>query len=188
MNLPKQTGEIFDILSKGQFICSNSGNDLQRKLYDIVEDRFEDLYPYFQAINFTLEQGEEYYYFTRYEARPDLERKIEAAYRWIDIVDFFKTFDNSFGPGTHFTPFDILVRQNVDAEIKSKLEGLRRITKEDKQSESLQKILKMLVDGNFIELENEITNSYKVLSSFKYLEILILSINIPEEVKNEIPE
>ena len=50
------------------------------------------------------------------------------------------------------------------------------------------KILKKLIDDTFIELENEITHQYKVLTSFKYLEQLILTINIPEEVRNEIPE
>jgi hypothetical protein len=188
MHLLKQTKEIFEMLSKGQFICSNSNEERKRKLYNVLEDRFEDLSEYFAVLNFKLEQGEEYFYFTREEAKPDIERKIEAAYRWIDIIDFLKTFDNNFGPGLHFTPADILVKQNVDVEIKNKLEGLKRHTHEDKQVESLNKILKWLDDNNFIELENEITNSYKVLSSFKYLELLILSINIPEEVKNEIPE
>jgi hypothetical protein len=45
-----------------------------------------------------------------------------------------------------------------------------------------------LSDDTFIELENEITQQYKVLASFKYLEQLILTINIPETVRNEIPE
>ena len=30
----------------------------------------------------------------------DLERKIEQAFKWIDILDFFKTFNNSFGSGS----------------------------------------------------------------------------------------
>ncbi|MGL5227495.1 MAG: condensin complex protein MksE, partial [Bacteroidales bacterium] len=42
-------------------------------------------------------------------------------------------------------------------------------------------------DG-FIELENEIEGTYKVLSAFSYIEKLVLSINIPEEIINEIPE
>ena len=42
-------------------------------------------------------------------------------------------------------------------------------------------------DG-YLEIENEILKSYKVLSSFKYLEELISNINIPEEVQHEIPE
>ncbi len=40
----------------------------------------------------------------------------------------------------------------------------------------------------FIEMENEISDQYKVLSSFKYLEDLVLTIHITDEAKNEIPE
>ena len=64
----------------------------------------------------------------------------------------------------------------------------RKHTEKNKHQEILDKVLKKLSDDTFIELENEITNQYKVLASFKYLEQLILTINIPEEVSNEIPE
>jgi hypothetical protein len=49
-------------------------------------------------------------------------------------------------------------------------------------------MLDMLTREGFVELENEISSQYKVLSSFHYLEQLILKINIPEEVQNEIPQ
>jgi hypothetical protein len=42
--------------------------------------------------------------------------------------------------------------------------------------------------NGFAEMENEILKSYKILSSFKYLEELVTNINIPEEVRDEIPE
>ena len=35
---------------------------------------------------------------------------------------------------------------------------------------------------------NEISETYKVLTSFNYLKDLINTINIPEEIANEIPE
>lgn len=186
-NLPKQTGDIFEILSKGQFICSDSSKDHIRKLYTVL-DEHPELVEYYQAIKFNLENGGEYFFFSRSELRVDLERKIEMAYRWIDIVDFFKTFEETFGPGYHFIPSDILVKLNVDAVLKTKLEGLKKYSKEDSFDDSLRKILEMLEKENFIELQNEISKSYKVLSSFKFLEDLILAINIPEETKDEIPE
>ena len=45
-----------------------------------------------------------------------------------------------------------------------------------------------LCKEGFAEVENEILKSFKILSSFKYLEELVNIINIPEEVQNEIPE
>jgi len=188
MSITKRTAEIFEILSKGQFISSNSSDERIRKLFGVVEDNFTELTSYFAEINFKLERGDEYYYFSRPENRADLERKIESAYKWIDILDFFKAHDNAFGPGYRFTPAEILVKLNVDAMLKGKLAGLKRYTKDDKFDAAIQKLIELLCREGFAELENEVTNSYKVLASFSYLENLIMSIHIPEEIQNEIPE
>lgn len=190
MNLPIQTGEIFDLLSKGHFICSNSTKDNIRKLFNIIEDKenYTLLYDYFIAINFILEKGDEFYYFSRIENKADLERKLEIAFRWIDITDFFKTFDNSFTSGYSFNASEILVKLNVDAVLKSKLDVLKKWSKEDVYQDSINKIIKMLCDDGYAEIENEILKSYKVLSSYKYLEELVNNTNIPDEIQNEIPE
>lgn len=190
MKVPAQTSEIFKILSKGQFISSNSSDKTIYTFYDVIdeEENFEILFEYFLNINFVLEKGDEYFYFSRPENKVDLENKIETAFRWIDIIDFLKTFDNSFSAGYRFTPSDILVRIKTDAELETKLDGLKKHIDKEKHQDILDKILKKLIDETFIELENEITHQYKVLASFKYLEQLILTINIPDEVKNEIPE
>jgi hypothetical protein len=186
---PKQSAEVYDILSKGQFICSNSSKDPVRKLFNAISQDFDNYYNYFQGINLILEEGEEFYYFTRVESRADLERKLEIAMKWIDIVDFLKTFENSFGSGYRFRPQDILVRLGVDADLKNKLEGLKKYaTGKDKHSEIIEKVLDHLVRDNYIELENEIVHEYKTLASFAYLEQLLLNINIPEDIQHEIPE
>lgn len=193
MNVPKQTGEIFDILSSGQFICSNSADSRISKLYDVIDDadKYEMLYDYFSAIGFILEKGDEFYYFSRKnESKADLERKLEIACKWIDILDFFKTFDNAFGSGYSFSPQEIIVKIKVDAVLKNKADGLRKVLKEDKApyDETVTKTIEDLCKNGFAEMENETLKSYKILSSFKYLEELVTNINIPEEVQNEIPE
>lgn len=190
MEVPVQTSEIFKILSKGQFINSNSSDKRISDLYKIIEDErnYNSLYDYFLNINFVLEKGDEYFYFSRPESKAELEKKIEAAYKWIDIIDFLKTFDNSFGSGYRFSPSDILVRIKTDAEMETKLEGLKKYTDKENHRDILEKTLKILADDTFIEIENPITQQYKTLASFKYLEQLILTINIPEDLKNEIPE
>ncbi len=189
MDLPKQTAEIFEILIKGQFICSNSTDDNNRKLYNIIDDNYQDLHEYYKQINFFLERGDEYFYFSRETSKAELERKLEIAFRWIDIVDFFKTFDSSFSSGYRFSPSEILVRLNIDTELKNKLVGLKKHTGgKEKHSDIIEKVIELLEKDCFIELENEISLSYKVLASFKYLEQLVLAINIPDDVKNEIPQ
>ncbi|MCC5920745.1 MAG: hypothetical protein LAT68_10570 [Cyclobacteriaceae bacterium] len=190
MQLPSQTSEIFKILSKGQFISSNSSLKSMRTLYEIIDDEvnFERLHEYFSHIHFILERGDEYFYFSRNENKVDLENKLRAAFRWIDILDFLKTYDNIFGVGYRFSVSDIMVRIKTDAALESKLEGLKRHADKEKHQEIIEKILKKLSDESFIELENELSGQYKVLAAFKYLEQLILTINIPEEIKHEIPK
>lgn len=194
MNVPRQTGDIFDILSNGQFICSNSADTRISKFYDLIDDneKYELLYDYFLAIGFVLEKGDEFYYFSRKnESKADLERKLDTACKWIDILDFFKTYDNAFVSGYSFTTQEIVVRIKVDAVLKSKTDGLRKVLKLDDKTpydEVVTKVVDSLCKDGFAEIENEILKSYKILSSFKYLEELVNNINIPEEVQNEIPE
>ena len=159
-------------------------------MYNVIDEgpNFDNLCEYFLKINFVLEKGDEFFYFSRIETKADLENKIETAFRWIDIIDFLKTFDSSMSSGYRFSPSDILVRIKTDAELESKLESLKKYADREKHQDILDKILKRLVDESFMEVENEITNQYKVLASFKYIEQLILTINIPDEVRDEIPE
>src|SRR5690606_28795349 len=120
------------------FISSNSSDESIRKLYSVIEEEhnFDYLYSYFLNINFILEKGDEYFYFSRLENKVDLERKIEQFFKWIDILDFLKSFDHSFSSGYRFTPSNILVKLNMDAELKSKLTSLKRYTGgKDKYSE-----------------------------------------------------
>jgi hypothetical protein len=194
MSVPRQTGEIFDLLSKGQFICSNSSDSRISKLYEVIDENenFETLYDFFYSINFIFEKGDEFYYFSRKnESKADLERKLETACKWIDIIDFFKTFDDAFGSGYSFSPAEIVVKLGVEVVLKNKADGLKGVLKVEEKipyPELINKIVETLCRDGFAEIENEILKSYKVLSSFKYLEELINTINIPEEVQNEIPE
>ena len=50
--ITKYTSEIFEVLRRGQFICSNSPDDIIQDLYKELEDEdnFNELYDYFQEI------------------------------------------------------------------------------------------------------------------------------------------
>lgn len=185
----KYTAGIFETLSKGKFICSNSADDNTRKLYNVVDEQFDELYNYFIAINFVLERGDEYFYFSRNEAKATLESKIEQAYRWVDVVDFFMAFNNSFAPGFRFSPSDIEVQVKMDASLKDKLEIMKRLTGDGSYQERIGNLVeKQLVATGFVELENEIMQQYKVMASFDYIKQLIVTIQIEEETGNEISE
>lgn len=185
----RHIAEVFEILSRGKFICSNSVEDQNRKLYNIIEENFDDLYLYFFGINFVLEKGDEYYYFSRNEVKANIESKIEQAYRWVDVVDFFMAFNNSFAPGFRFTPSDIAVQIKIDASLKDKLEIMKRLTGEGSYQERIVNLVeKQLVAPGFVELENEIMNQYKVVAGFNYIKQLVVSIQIEDEKIHEISE
>ena len=125
-NLPVQTAQIYDYLSKGNFLCSNTSVKELRTLFSVVEDNFERLRDYFSHINFVLEQGNNYFYFSRKEPRATLEQKLQRFFAWIDIMDFFCTYDTAFGPGFTFSPAEILVRSRIDMDLEMKLDGLKK--------------------------------------------------------------
>lgn len=181
MSYPKQTGEIFELLSKGHFICSNSVQDNIRRVYNVIEENFDQLYEYFAALGFVLESGDEYFFFSRQEQKVDLERKLEQAFKWIDLVDYCKAFDTAFGSGFRFTFAEVENRMRIDTGLKDKLDMMRKFTGEGTLGERLRKVIDDLEKNGVIEVENEVLQQYKVLAAFKYLEQLIVTIQITEE-------
>lgn len=180
--------DVFEHLSRGGFICSNSSQPQEQKLYNFIEENRDDLEDYFLQINYLLTQGNEYYYFSRPEQKVDVSRKLEKAFRWIDMLDFFKSYDSSFASGFRFAPQDISVELKRNTALRSKLKALRKVTKLDNELESICKLVSLLKNDGFVELEDEYSDAYKVLASFSYLEAFVLNINLTEDVENEIPE
>lgn len=190
IQIPAHTADIFDHLQKGLFINSNSCDENIRQMYDEIDDHLEALSLYFAQIGYTLERGNEYFYFSRTEPRITLEQKIARAYYWIDILDLFKTFNETFGPGYRFQPEQILVEANINVMLQNKLDSIRKHTSDKEiRKDVLDNIIRQLVKDSFLELENEKNNVYKVMSSWHYLERLVESINIYDETEeNEKPE
>lgn len=186
IQIPAHTADIFDHLQKGLFINSNSCDENIRQMYDEIDDHLEALSLYFVQIGYTLERGNEYFYFSRTEPRITLEQKIARAYYWIDILDLFKTFNETFGPGYRFQPEQILVEANINVMLQNKLDSIRKHTSDKEiRKDVLDNIIRQLVKDSFLELENEKNNVYKVMSSWHYLERLVESINIYDETEED---
>ena len=186
IRIPDSTGNIFEYLQKGLFISSNSVDETLRNLYDQIEDNFESLSLFFAQIGYTLEHGNEYFYFSRNEPRMTLEQKIQRAYYWIDVLDLFKTYDETFGPGYRFQPEQILVEANINVVLQNKLDSLRKpFSDKDIRKDILDNVIRQLTKDSFLELENDKTNTYKVMSAWHYLERLIESINIYDETEED---
>lgn len=182
----KYTNEIFQRLSQGQFISSNSVEPDTRALYDDIYANQQQYEEYFKQIDFQLSAGDGYFYFSRNEAKVIVENKLQALFSWIDYVDFLKTYDTSFGAGTQFSLAQIEIQLAVNIELKEKLSRLFS----DKQSnrEKIDALVESLKNKGFAELINEREGLYQVTSAFHYIEQIILCININDDIKDEIPE
>lgn len=182
----RYTEEIFNQLSRGGFIANNSVSKKTRQLYDAIAEQQQDYYDYFGGIGFWLEEGDGYYFFTRKEQKVDLQRKLEAAAKWIDILTFLKTYNSAFGSGLVFTAADIVVRINCDMELKELASKL--YVEKKSYEETVEKLIAELERMGVVECQNELEKTWKVLASFRYLEELVDCITISEEADHEIPQ
>jgi hypothetical protein len=182
----KYTSEVFQRLSRGQFISSNSIDAETRAIYNDIEDNQQQYEDYFSQIDFQLSVGEGFYYFSRKESKVIVENKLQSLFSWIDYLDFLKTYDTTFGAGTQFNLAQIEIRLSTDLELKEKLSQL--FADKSSNRDKIEALAQTLVNMGFAEQVNEMEGLYQVTSAFHYIEQIIMCININEEVKNEIPE
>ena len=181
MNIPKQTTEIFTILSKGSFISSNGS---QTKLFDVInhEDNFKLFKEYFSHIGYVLEQGHNYYYFSQEEeSNLSMEKKLEQFAHYIDLMDFFSCMDVKPVAGTRYRITQIAEECYANERLRQKLFALSR---KDKLTDKVMEVAGDLAAGGFLEQEDE--DTYKVMDAIHYLEHIITLITIEDngEQKN----
>ena len=182
----KYTSEVFQRLSRGQFISSNSIDAETRAIYNDIEDNQQQYEDYFSQIDFQLSAGEGFYYFSRKESKVIVENKLQSLFSWIDYLDFLKTYDTTFGAGTQFNLAQIEIRLSTDLELKEKLSQL--FADKSSNRDKIEALAATMVNMGFAEQVNEMEGLYQVTSAFHYIEQIIMCININEEVKDEIPE
>ncbi|MGV8137092.1 MAG: hypothetical protein AB2L20_17910 [Mangrovibacterium sp.] len=185
-----RTAEIFDILSKGQFICSNAIEAQRRHLYEHLEENFDELEARFREIGYQLEDGNNYYYFSRpNESNQNVESKIEKALRWLDILAFFTTFRKDLCRGARFKLFDILRQIDINLSLKEQLTDLqKRINPGKNYQEMLNDLIREVQKEGFIDLENEMDQTWKILDSWDYMEKMVMAVNIQDEENGNQPE
>ena len=182
----KYTSEVFQRLSRGQFISANSIQPEVRAIYNDIEENEKEYTDYFSQIDFLLEGGDGYYYFARNEQKANIEDKLKALLVWIDYLDFLNNYDSTFGPGSQFTLAQIEVRVGADVELKEKLDNLfdEKLSIHDK----LEALAKAMTNQGFAELISQNDSMYQVTNAYRYITHIIECINIDEQVKDEIPE
>jgi hypothetical protein len=182
-NLPKQTHEIFAVMARGNFISSNGTKDGMNRLYDIINnpENFDRLQAYFNVIRYNIERGNNFFYFSKLnEPNSELEKKLERFERYIDIIDLFASMDNKITIGSRFRPTEIAEECNANVRLKQKLQKIPLYRSETLHNK-VREICDLMSRDSYLELEDEKTESYKVLDAYNYLLDVINSIAIYED-------
>jgi hypothetical protein len=185
-NLPRQTHEIFAIMARGHFISSNGTRDGMNRLYDVINnpENFDRLQAYFNVIRYQIERGKNYFYFSKlHEPNSELEKKLERFERYIDIIDLFAGMDNKISIGSRFRPGEIAEECIANVRLKQKLQKIPLYRSETLHNK-VREICDLMARDSYLELEDEKTESYKVLDSYTYLLEVINSIAIYEDSGN----
>lgn len=182
----KYTSEVFQRLSRGQFIPGNSVDPETRAIYNDVEENEQQYRDYFSQIDFQLCSGNGYYYFSRREPRSTTENKLAALMAWIDYVDFLTSYDAAFDAGTQFTTAQVEVRVKGDVELRNKLDAI--IPDKVSLQEKIAEVVRKLADTGFAELVNEVEGMYQVTAAYRYITSIIECLNIDEEVRDSLEQ
>ena len=180
--IPKQSPEIFAILSRGNFISSNGSKG---KLYDIIafEDNFAILKELFGHTGFTLEHGHNYYYFSQpEEPNQTLEKKLEQFAYYIDVMDFFSSMDKKPTVGTRYRITQIAEECFSNERLKQKIFALSR---REKMVDKVGEVVTDLAQAGFFEQEDE--DTFKVMDAIHYLEQVISLITIEDDGEQKNP-
>lgn len=118
-----------------------------------------------------LEEGDGYFYFSRKEQKVDLVNKLLRFGHWVDVLDFLKSWEPTFGPGFSFSKAALTVKIDADIELKEKAAGLYK--KKDRHDDIIDKLVDEMLKSGFVELVDTNSQTYRVVAAYKYLEDLI---------------
>lgn len=181
------TQRIYERLSRGEFLSVDSIDASTRHLYEDIEENLEDYTDYFREIGLQLEAGNGYFYFSRIgESKQSIEQKLDSFSKWLDYLDFLKCYNQSFTAGYQFRKSHLMEQISLDIEMKEKANHLFKKYGAGSLVEIVNKLLLEMQSMGFAECVNELDETYKVTSAFRYVEELVDIIQIANE--DEVPE
>lgn len=177
------TQKVYERLIRGEFLSDSNNLDIKH-LYQDVDENFEQYANFFKQIGYRLERGNGYFFFSSInDSKVDIERKLTAFCKWISYLDFLKTFDNSFSVGYQFSKARITNEIDINVDLRDKV---RHISSKQTNAEFVDSLLKEMESMGFVEKVDEIAETYKVTSAFRYAEDLVNLITIYNE--DEVPQ
>ena len=186
-SMRNNTQRIYERLSRGEFLSVDSIDATTRHLYEDIEENLEDYTDYFREIGLQLEAGNGYFYFSRIgESKQSIEQKLDSFSKWLDYLDFLKCYNQSFTAGYQFRKSHLVEQISLDIEMKEKANHLFKKYGAGSLVEIVNKLLQEMQSMGFAECVNELDETYKVTSAFRYVEELVDIIQIANE--DEVPE
>ena len=187
LSMRNNTQRIYERLSRGEFLSVDSSDTSIRHLYEDIEENFDDYADFFKEIGLQLEAGNGYFYFSRIgEGKQSIEQKLESFSKWLDYLDFLKTYNQSFTAGYQFRKSHLIEQIRLDIELKEKAGHLYKKYGVGSYLEIVNKLLQEMQGMGFAECISEQDETYKITSAFHYAEELVNMIQIANE--DEIPE
>lgn len=175
----KYVQQVFDRLSRGGFISSDSVDEGIRNIFIDLEDHKDDYSGYFEQIGFILEEGIGYFYFSRKDSKTVLVDKLKKFGHWIDILDFLKAWEPALGPGFTFIQADLMVKMDSDIELREKAKSLYE--NKVKNDEICDRLMEELSRQGFTEQIDDVAQRYQVTAAYRYLEDMVELIAFNEE-------
>lgn len=187
LSMRNNTQRIYERLSRGEFLSVDSSDTSIRHLYEDIEENFDDYVDFFKEIGLQLEAGNGYFFFSRIgEGKQSIEQKLESFSKWLDYLDFLKTYNQSFTAGYQFRKSHLIEQISLDIELKEKAGHLYKKYGAGSYLEIVNKLLQEMQGMGFAECISEQDESFKITSAFHYAEELVNMIQIANE--DEIPE
>ena len=186
LSMRNNTQRIYERLNHGEFLSVDSSDTSIRHLYEDIEENFDDYADFFKDIGLQLEAGNGYFFFSRIgEGKQSIEQKLESFSKWLDYLDFLKTYNQSFTAGYQFRKSYLIEQISLDIELK-KAGHLYKKYGAGSYLEIVNKLLQEMQGMGFAECISEQDESFKITSAFHYAEELVNMIQIANE--DEIPE
>ena len=187
LSMRNNTQRIYERLNHGEFLSVDSSDTSIRHLYEDIEENFDDYADFFKEIGLQLEAGNGYFFFSRIgEGKQSIEQKLESFFKWLDYLDFLKTYNQSFTAGYQFRKSHLIEQISLDIELKEKAGHLYKKYGAGSYLEIVNKLLQEMQGMGFAECISEQDESFKITSAFHYVEELVNMIQIANE--DEIPE
>lgn len=187
LSMRNNTQRIYERLSRGEFLSVDSSDTSIRHLYEDIEENLDDYVDFFKEIGLQLEAGNGYFFFSRIgEGKQSIEQKLESFSKWLDYLDFLKTYNQSFTAGYQFRKSHLIEQISLDIELKEKAGHLYKKYGAGSYLEIVNKLLQEMQGMGFAECISEQDESFKITSAFHYAEELVNMIQIANE--DEIPE